>query len=69
MKTKPPVKRISIEEAEKQRKQLIFVDARSTTALARNPAQIPGAIHVPVKEIDRNSKRLPHERTMVTYCT
>jgi rhodanese-related sulfurtransferase len=69
MKTKPTIKRISIEEAQKQGKQLVFVDARSATALARNPTQIPGAIHVPVKDIDRNAKRLPHERMIATYCT
>lgn len=63
------VHRIALEEARKRRKQLLFVDARSATALARNPLQIPGAIHVPLKRLDETAKTLPVDRAVVTYCT
>lgn len=67
--TKIPIRRISIDEVRQGKKQVVFVDARSATALARNPLQIPGAIHVSAKNLDENLKQLPRNRTLVTYCT
>lgn len=63
------VRRISLDDAKQQMKDLVFVDARSDTALKRHPEQVPGAIHVPLKELDKRAKRLPRNRTLVTYCT
>lgn len=63
------VHRIAVDEARKRRKQLLFVDARSATALVRNPRQIPGAIHVPLKNLAESAKELPGDRVVVTYCT
>ncbi len=67
--TKPQVHRVSIEEAQEPGRKVVFVDARSATALRRDPTQIPGAIHVPIKEFDDRARRLPHDRTLITYCT
>ena len=66
---KQKVSRISIENAKKRRGEVVFVDARSATALSRNPLQIPGAIHLPAKELANGLQRLPRNRTLVTYCT
>ncbi len=66
---KAQVRRISIDDAKQQMKDVVFVDARSVTALKRNPQQVPGAIHVPLKELDQRAKQLPRDRTLVTYCT
>ncbi len=63
------INRISLEEARKNLNDIIFVDARSATALSRNPLQVRGAIHVPVHDVGTGMKRLPHGRTIVTYCT
>lgn len=67
--TKTLIRRIGIDEVRQGKKPIAFVDARSTTALARNPLQVPGAIHVPAKNLDENLKRLPRDRVLVTYCT
>lgn len=67
--TKTPIRRISVDEVRQGKKQVVFVDARSATALTRNPLQVPGAIHVPVKELEKSLKQLPRNRTLVTYCT
>ena len=67
--SKSQIRRISLEEVQKRRKDLVFVDTRSATALSRNPVQVRGAIHVPVKELEKQVKRLPRNRTLVTYCT
>lgn len=63
------VRRISVDDAKRQMKDVVFVDTRSTTALKRNPQQVPGAIQMPLKELDQRAKRLPRNRTLVTYCT
>ncbi len=67
--TKAKISRISIEDAKKRMDEVVFVDARSATALSRNPLQVSGAIHVPAKEIATALRRLPRDRTLVTYCT
>lgn len=68
-KTTTPVRRIGLDEVRSRAKNVVFVDARSATALSRNPLQIPGAIHVPAREVERNLTRLPRNHTLVTYCT
>ncbi len=68
-RTRTPIRRIGIDQVRARRKHFVFVDARSATALSRNPLQVPGAVHVPVKEVKTGLKRLPRNRTLVTYCT
>lgn len=66
---KTQINRIGIDEVKRRKKELLFVDARSETSIKRNPTQVPGAIHVPVKELERRVKLLPRNRPLVTYCT
>lgn len=67
--SKGKISRISLEDVKKRMDEVVFVDARSATALSRNPVQVPGAIHVPAKEVGNAAKNLPRNRTLVTYCT
>lgn len=67
--TPPQVMRMSIGDVRRRLNELVFVDTRSATALSRNPLQVPGAIHVPVKQLEAGIKLLPRKRTLVTYCT
>ncbi len=67
--TKPKIRRIILDEVRKRMKKMIFVDARSATALSRNPLQVRGAIHISAKDGSCELSRLPHDRTIVTYCT
>ena len=69
VQTPAQVTRMSIEEVRRRMNELVFVDARSVTALKRNPLQIPGAVHVPVKQFETAINPLPRKRTLVTYCT
>lgn len=65
----PQVQRIALGEVRQRTKEFVFVDARSATALKRNPMQVPGAIQVPMKKLKEASKQLPRHRVLVTYCT
>ncbi len=64
-----PIPRISLDEVRKKLSEVTFVDARSATALARNPWQVRGAVHVPVKTVEQALRRLPRNHVLVTYCT
>ncbi len=68
-RTRTKVPRISLDDVKRRMNEIVFVDARSATALSRNPLQVPGAIHVPIKDIDKAVKSVPPKRTIVTYCT
>ena len=67
--SKEKLSRISLDDVRKRMDEVVFVDARSATALSHNPVQVPGAIHLPVKELPEGTKRLPRNRPIVTYCT
>jgi len=47
----------------------VVIDVRSPTARALEPRWIPGAIHVPLEEVDRHIGHLPRDRDIVLYCT
>ena len=68
-RTGTKIPRISIDDGAKRMKEVVFVDARSATARSRNPLRVPGAIHVPIKDIGEAVKNVPPKRTIVTYCT
>jgi hypothetical protein len=63
------VARIRVQDVKAHLRNFVFVDARSATSQARDPTQVPGAIHVPIKELDQRAKLLPHGCTLITYCT
>jgi membrane protein DedA with SNARE-associated domain/rhodanese-related sulfurtransferase len=47
----------------------LVVDVRSATALTLDPRRIPGALHVPLLEIEQHLRDLPRDREIVAYCT
>jgi len=47
----------------------LIVDVRSETARTLEPRRIPGAVHVPVQDMERHIKELPRDREIVLYCT
>jgi membrane protein DedA with SNARE-associated domain/rhodanese-related sulfurtransferase len=47
----------------------LIVDVRSPTALTLDPRRIPGALHVPLLEVEQHLKDFPRDREIVAYCT
>jgi membrane protein DedA with SNARE-associated domain/rhodanese-related sulfurtransferase len=47
----------------------LIVDVRSPTALGLEPRRIPGALHVPLLEVERYVRDLPRDREIVAYCS
>jgi membrane protein DedA with SNARE-associated domain/rhodanese-related sulfurtransferase len=47
----------------------LIVDVRSDTARSLEPQRIPGAVHVPVQDMERHIEELPRDREIILYCT
>jgi membrane protein DedA with SNARE-associated domain/rhodanese-related sulfurtransferase len=47
----------------------VVVDVRSPTAHDLERRRIPGALHVPMQEVERHVRSLPRDREIVLYCT
>ncbi|HXR93573.1 MAG TPA: DedA family protein/thiosulfate sulfurtransferase GlpE [Steroidobacteraceae bacterium] len=47
----------------------VIVDVRSQTARSLEPRRIPGALHVPVQDMEQHIKELPRDHEIVLYCT
>ena len=46
-----------------------FVDARNPIAWGSSKVKLPGAIRVPLDEVDALLPRLPRDRRLIVYCT
>ncbi|MBS0420654.1 MAG: DedA family protein/thiosulfate sulfurtransferase GlpE [Proteobacteria bacterium] len=47
----------------------LIVDVRSATALQLEPRRIPGALHIPLKDVQQHLRDLPRDRDIISYCT
>jgi membrane protein DedA with SNARE-associated domain/rhodanese-related sulfurtransferase len=47
----------------------VIVDVRSPTSVDLERRRIPGALQVPVQEVERQARSLPRDREIVLYCT
>lgn len=46
-----------------------FVDTRNPKAWEEATTRLPGAIRVPAEEVEQHLSQIPHDRTVITYCT
>lgn len=46
-----------------------FIDTRNPQAWAEANTKLPGAIRLPVDEIEQHLDQIPRDRTVITYCT
>jgi rhodanese-related sulfurtransferase len=63
---------ITVEDARKMLdggERVTFVDARNPVAWGSAKDKLPGAIRIPVDEIDQHIGKLPESGTVITYCT
>jgi len=47
----------------------VIVDVRSPTAQTLQSQRIPGALHVPLQEVNHHIATLPRDRDIILYCT
>ena len=46
-----------------------FVDTRNPKAWAEADTKLPGAIRISADEAEQHLDQIPHDRTVITYCT
>ena len=46
-----------------------FVDTRNPQAWGEATRKLPSAIRVPADEVEQHLDEIPHDRTVITYCT
>ena len=47
----------------------LIIDVRSATAIQLEPRRIPGALHIPLSEVQHQLRDLPRDRDIISYCT
>jgi rhodanese-related sulfurtransferase len=66
------VTRITVDEVAERlnrSEQFAFVDTRNPQAWGEADQKLPGAIRVPADAVDQHTNEIPHDRTVITYCT
>jgi rhodanese-related sulfurtransferase len=64
--------RVTIEEIKDRMnrgEQFTFVDTRNPKAWGEADTKLPGALRVPAEEVEQHLSEIPHDRTVITYCT
>lgn len=66
------VTRVTIDEIQSRMgrgEEFTFVDARNSEAWAEADMKLPGAVRVPADEVAQHLAEIPHDRTVISYCT
>ena len=64
--------RVTIDEIKERMdrgEQFTFVDTRNPKAWGEAATKLPGAVRVPAEEVEQHLSEIPHDRTVITYCT
>jgi len=66
------VTRVTVDEI-KQRmdrgEAFTFIDTRNTKAWAAATTKLPGALRILADEVEQHLDEIPHDRTVIAYCT
>ena len=64
--------RVTVDEIKERMdrgEQFTFLDTRNPTAWGEAKTKLPGAIRVGADEVDSRLNDIPHDKTVITYCT
>jgi rhodanese-related sulfurtransferase len=64
--------RVTVDEVKERMdrgEQFTFIDTRNPIAWGEAKTKLPGAVRVPVDEVEKHLAKIPHDRTAITYCT
>jgi rhodanese-related sulfurtransferase len=64
--------RVTVDEVKERMdrgEMFTFVDTRNPTAWCDATTKLPGAIRIPAEEVEQHLNEIPHDRTVITYCT
>lgn len=66
------VTRVTVDEIKERLdrgEQFTFVDTRNPKAWDALDYKLPNAIRVPADEVEKHLSEIPHDRSVITYCT
>ena len=66
------VTRVTVDEIKTRMdrgEQFTFIDVRNPEAWAAADTKLPGALRVLGSELEEHLAEIPHDRTVITYCT
>ncbi len=64
--------RISVDDLRRRMnagEQFVFIDTRNPQAWAESDVKLPGALRIPVGEVEKHLAEIPRGRPIITYCT
>ena len=64
--------RVTVDEVKERMdrgERFTFVDTRNPKAWAEADTKLPGAMRIPAEEVEQHLDQIPHDRTVITYCT
>jgi rhodanese-related sulfurtransferase len=68
----PDKLRIAVDDLRKRMEagqDFVFIDTRNPQAWAQSDVKLPGAIRVPLDNLDENLSEIPKDKPIVAYCT
>jgi rhodanese-related sulfurtransferase len=48
---------------------VLFIDSRNPIAWGSTRVKLPGALRMPIDEVERHLATLPRDRHLIVYCT
>lgn len=48
---------------------IAFIDSRNAIAWGSSKVILPGALRIPIDEVERHLPALPRDRRLIVYCT
>ncbi|MDQ5847243.1 MAG: hypothetical protein M3539_18300 [Acidobacteriota bacterium] len=64
--------RVTVDEVKERMnrgEQFAFVDTRNPTAWGEATTKLPAAVRMPADQVEEHISEIPHDRTVITYCT
>ena len=64
--------RISLDELRRRMEageDFTVIDTRNPQAWGDSDVKLPGALRLPVSELEQHLSEIPHDKPVVTYCT
>lgn len=64
-----PLTVADVNELIDQGQPIAFIDSRNPIAWGSSKVRLPGALRIPIDEVERHLPALPRDRRLIVYCT
>jgi rhodanese-related sulfurtransferase len=64
-----PLTVAQVKELTDQGQPVMFIDSRNPIAWGSSRVKLPGALRIPIDQVERHLTALPPDRRLIVYCT